>query len=109
MVARVRIVTHDGMGAEFVDELDVLFYDRAGQLFREQHFEAVREVDGYPFPTRTSVRDRLTGARSVLTFESVRFDVPIPPERFLESAVRRRVRSLGEVLPDASVAPSPGP
>jgi hypothetical protein len=79
----------------------VSFYDRAGQLFREQRFGEVRQIDGRPFPTVIAVRDVQTGAYSVLTFQSVRFDVDIPPQRFSESALRRHLRRAGEALPDA--------
>lgn len=82
----------------------VSFYDGAGELFREEHFEEVREIDGRPFPTKITVRDLQTGAYSVLSFESLRFDVDIPPQRFSESALRKHLRragETGEALPDS--------
>jgi hypothetical protein len=83
----------------------VSFYDRAGQLYRQQYFEDVRETDGNRFPWRIRVRNRLTGAESVLTFEAVRFGVDVPRERFSESTVRRHLRRAEELIPDAAVKP----
>lgn len=80
----------------------ILFYDHAGQLFREQRFEDVRQVDGHPFPTRIVVEDRLTGARSVLTFDSLRFGVKVPAERFTASELERRLEAAREAIPEAA-------
>jgi hypothetical protein len=77
----------------------VVFYDRAGDPFREQRFEQVRRIDGQPFPTRIVVEDRLTGARSVLTFDSVRFGVEVPLERFTASEIRRRLETAEDPIP----------
>lgn len=76
----------------------VRFYDRAGQLFREQRFERVEEIDGHPFPTEILVADRITGARSRLRFTSVDLDSAVPMRIFSDSAVRRRLalRESGE-------------
>ena len=85
----------------------VYFYDRAGRLFREETFDDVRRIDGRPYPGRITALDRLTGSRSVLVFESIHFDVAIPPERFAESAVRRRLRSGSELIPDEAAVEAP--
>lgn len=72
-----------------------LFYDHAGQLFREQDFDAVQEVDGFPYPTRISVRNRITGTESRLELADLDFHTPIPDEVFESSEVGRRARGSG--------------
>lgn len=93
-----RVVTRIDPSTELPER--VLFYDRAGQLFREERFEGIRSVDGHPFPTTITVRDHITGAFSVLRFESVRFDVDVPDVRFTDSVIRRRLAARGELVPD---------
>ena len=74
----------------------VLFYDHAGQLFREQEFGEVQEVDGLPFPTRISVRNRITGTESTLVLSDLDFHTPVPDEAFDGSEVGRRARERAE-------------
>jgi hypothetical protein len=133
---RVRRVTQVGEGADRVLEIQsppyhyyqrvvtridpdtylpvrVDFYDRAGQLFRQQRFEGVETVEGMPFPMRITMEDLITGTRSVLEFESIEPGVEIPESRFAESVIRRgiaaRERSeLGESPPPPGTLDSSG-
>lgn len=88
--------------------LRVVFYDRADFPFREQHYESVKDVAGRPFPTVLRARDVLTGARSVLTFEEVHFDLPVADSLFdldwLETRLRRGMDPL--TLPEPPPAAS---
>jgi hypothetical protein len=56
----------------------VRFIDNTGVPIREQSFESVEMVDGRPFPKLVRIHDLVTGERSTLTFEQVRFDQEIP-------------------------------
>jgi len=94
-----RVVTRIDPGTNLPTRVD--FYDRAGELFRQEHFEAVRRIDGEPFPTRITIHDRITGARSVLTFDSVRFGIDVPLERFTASVIRRRLEAAKNPIPAA--------
>jgi hypothetical protein len=85
----------------------ISFYDAAGQWFREQTFEDVREVDGHPFPMTITVHDRMTDARSVLTFQSIQFGVDVPAERFERSEIRRRLPRRDPASDPEEVAPEP--
>lgn len=84
-----RVVTY--IDPETKLPTSVLFYDRAGQLFREEHFGGVRTIDGHPFPTEIRIRDRLTGDESTLAFESVRFGADVPERVFSESVIRKKL------------------
>ncbi len=77
----------------------VRFYDHAGQLFREQEFGAVREVDGFPYPTRISVRNRITGTESTLELADLDFHSPVPDEVFETSEVGRRAQTGAQGRP----------
>jgi hypothetical protein len=70
----------------------VVYYDRAGQPFRKQRFEAIREIGGHRFPTEIEIEDNLTGTTSRLVFSHVEFDVEIPVSRYDESIVGRKLR-----------------
>jgi hypothetical protein len=95
-----RVVTH--IDPETKLPTNVLFYDRAGQLFREEHFGGVRTIDGHPFPTEVRVRDRLTGDESTLTFESVEFDVDVPEKVLSQSVIRRKLAAWPAPAPQSA-------
>ncbi len=71
----------------------VRFYDHAGQLFREQEFGGVEEVDGFSYPTRIAVRNLITGSSSVLELADLDFHTPIPDTVFDTSEVGRRIEA----------------
>jgi hypothetical protein len=75
----------------------VVYFDRAGQRFREQRFLEVQQIGDYLFPTVMEVEDELTGTTSRLVFSLVKFDVGIPPTLYTESIIRQRLRR-GEKL-----------
>lgn len=76
--------------------LRAVFRDRADFPFRYLRFSDVRERDGLRIPMRIEVEDALSGVRSRLEFDHVRFDVPVDPDLFEPdfgaSALRRGTR-----------------
>jgi hypothetical protein len=59
-----------------------VFRDRAEFPFRQLRYSDVRTVDGYRIPMRIEVEDVLSGTRSRLELEGVRFDGPADPRLF---------------------------
>lgn len=79
------------------------FIDNTGTPIREQHFESVEIVDGRPFPKRVRIHDLVTGERSTLTFETVRFGQEIPPSFVDLAVIHDRITRGADPLPLESV------
>lgn len=78
----------------------VEYYDRAGQLFRRDTYEGVREIEGRPMATRIVAENPMTGSRSVLTLGHVDLDARIPPDVFQPTAVEERLRRGESPVPE---------
>lgn len=72
----------------------VVYFDRAGQRFREQRFLQIREIGGHRFPMVAEVEDELDGTTSRLVFSNMKFDADLPAARFTESVVRQKLRRM---------------
>jgi hypothetical protein len=70
----------------------VLFHDRADFPFRRLRFSDVREVGGHLLPLRIEAEDLLSGMRSRLEFDGVRFDVRPDPALFEPDFAGRPLR-----------------
>jgi len=69
------------------------FYDEHGKLVRSLTFEDVREIGGRRIPTRWVMQPLdEPGKQTVLTIESITFNVPIPASVFTRQNLRRGVR-----------------
>jgi len=68
----------------------VLYYDRDGQLYKEESFGEPQTVDGHTMPTRIEMDDVQTGAKSVLSLRNIRLSQPIDEKLFSESPIRAR-------------------
>lgn len=77
----------------------VRFIDVTGAPIREQHFEAVALVGGRPFPKVVRIRDLMSGAESVLTWERIEFGRRIPPSLLDLSALQDRIRKGVDPVP----------
>lgn len=77
----------------------VLFFDRAGQQFREQRFGDAGDGE-HAYPRWIRVRNLVTGAESTLRFEELRFDADVGEARFRGSALRRRLERGADVVPE---------
>lgn len=70
----------------------VLFYDLAGQPYKEQSFDQVKRFDGRPFPTHILSHDRITGIKTSLRIERVHFGLGLPLEVLDTEALEPRLR-----------------
>jgi hypothetical protein len=77
----------------------VRFIDVTGAPIREQRFESVEMVDGKPFPKVVRIRDLMSGAESVVTWERVEFGRRIPPSLLDLSALANRIRKGVDPVP----------
>jgi hypothetical protein len=77
----------------------VRFFDNTGAPIREQRFEAVETIDGRPFPKVVRLRDLVTGAESVLTYERIEFRKGIPPSFVDRSVLHDRITKGVDPLP----------
>lgn len=77
----------------------IRFIDVTGTPIREQHFEAVEPVGGRPFPKIVRLRDLVTGAESVLTWERVEFERRIPPSFLDLSVLHDRITKGADPVP----------
>ncbi len=77
----------------------VRFIDVTGTPIREQRFESVEMVGGRPFPKVVRIRDLMSGAESVLTWERLEFGRRIPPSLLDLSALQDRIRKGVDPVP----------
>lgn len=77
----------------------VRFIDVTGAPIREQHFESVELVEGRPFPKVVRIRDLMSGAESMLTWERLEFGRRIPPSLLDLSALQDRIRKGVDPVP----------
>ncbi len=77
----------------------VRFIDVTGAPIREQNFESVALVGGRPFPKVVRIRDLMSGAESVLTWERIEFGRQIPPSLLDLSALQDRIRKGVDPVP----------
>jgi hypothetical protein len=68
----------------------VLFYDRAGALFKRETFGEMQTVAGHAMPTQIEMEDVETGAKSVLRLRNIHLSEPIDEKIFSESPIRAR-------------------
>lgn len=68
----------------------VLFYDRAGALFKRETFGEQKTVAGHAMPTRIEMEDVETGAKSVLRLHDIHLSEPIDEKVFSESPIHTR-------------------
>ena len=87
----------------------------AGEPWRTQHFEAVREIDGVPTVTRIRMVDQRTGGTTELRFSDVRYGPEITPAvfdpkqmPFLREHLQPLVQAAGGGASPAGYAPPTG-
>lgn len=77
----------------------VRFIDVTGAPIREQHYESVELVGGRPFPKVVRIRDLMSGAESVVSWERIEFGRRIPPSLLDLSALQDRIRKGVDPVP----------
>lgn len=77
----------------------VRFIDVTGAPIREQTFESVELVGGRPFPKVVRMRDLVSGAESVVTWERVEFGREIPASMLDLSVLQNRIRKGVDPVP----------
>lgn len=72
------------------------YYDATGKLYRSYHALKVEMVEGHPTVTQAAMVDSLTGAKTLMSYTSVKYDVGLPDniftERYLRKAPRKYLR-----------------
>jgi len=72
------------------------YYDAADILYRSYHALKVEMVEGHATVTQAAMMDNLTGAKTVMSYTSVKYDVGLPEniftERYLRKAPRKYLR-----------------
>lgn len=68
----------------------VSYFDRSGNLFKQETFAGIETVDGHSMPTRIEMDDVETGSKSVLRLRNIRLREAIDEKAFSESPIRTR-------------------
>jgi hypothetical protein len=66
------------------------YFDKSGKPFKEETFDAVRDVNGHPLPTHVEMRDVQNGEKSDLYLSNVKLDAKVDPKVFDESPTQAR-------------------
>ena len=69
------------------------YLDRDGKLHRVVEALEIKEIEGFPTVTKSSVKDLKSGGNTVSVFSEVKYDLGLPDRVFAERFLRRAPRS----------------